>query len=151
MMPDSFSPFRRVRVTRFGRRAGAPPEDFAATEEPLEVRLHGKSFAVIMRTPGADRELAAGFLLSEGVIHSHDDLGAVEHCRHPDHPDVHNIVDVYLIGEATTRVNDHLEQRRNIMTSSSCGLCGRLTIDSLRCGNEPLPVDRRMRSDVAAA
>src|SRR6476659_6596558 len=113
MMPDSFSPFRRVRVTRFGRRAGAPPEDFAATEEPLEVRLHGKSFAVIMRTPAADRELAAGFLLSEGVICSHDDLGAVEHCRHPDHPDVHNIVDVYLVGDETARLNETMEQRRN--------------------------------------
>jgi FdhD protein len=149
-MADSFSPFRRVHVTRFGRRAGAPPEDLAATEEPLEVRLHGKPFAVIMRTPGSDRELAAGFLLSEGVIHSHDDLGAVEHCRHPDHPDVHNIVDVYLVGAATNRLEDHLEQRRNIMTSSSCGLCGRLTIESLRCQTPPLPIENRISSHTAA-
>jgi FdhD protein len=149
-MTDSFSPFRRVRVTRFGRRAGAPPEDLAATEEPLEVRLHGRPFAVIMRTPGSDRELAAGFLLSEGVIHSHDDLGAVEHCRHPDHPDVHNIVDVYLVGAATNRLDEHLEQRRNIMTSSSCGLCGRLTIESLRCQMPPLPIEDRISSHTAA-
>jgi len=146
---DSFSPFRRVRVTRFGRRAGAPPEDLAATEEPLEVRLHGKSFAVIMRTPGADRELTAGFLLSEGVIDSHDDLGAVEHCRHPDYPDVHNIVDVYLVGDATKRLEEHLEQRRNIMTSSSCGLCGRVTIESLRCRAAPLPLDNRIDARLA--
>ena len=149
-MADSFSPFRRVRVTRVGRRAGEAPEDFAATEEPLEVRLHGKSFAVIMRTPGADRELAAGFLLSEGVIHSHEDLGAVEHCRHPDHPDVHNIVDVYLVGAATKRLEEHLEQRRNIMTSSSCGLCGRLTIESLRCQTPPLPIETRISSTIAS-
>ncbi|MBW8713481.1 MAG: formate dehydrogenase accessory sulfurtransferase FdhD [Acidobacteria bacterium] len=149
-MSDSFSPFRRVQVTRIGRGDGKPVEDLAATEEPLEVRLHGKPFSVIMRTPGADRELAAGFLLSEGVIHSHEDLGAVEHCRHPDHPDVHNIVDVYLMGDATARVNEHLEQRRNIMTSSSCGLCGRLTIESLRCQLAPLAADVRIRSDVAA-
>jgi FdhD protein len=149
-MADSFSPFRRVHVTRFGRRAGAPSEDLAATEEPLEVRLHGKPFAVIMRTPGSDRELAAGFLLSEGVIHSHDDLGAVEHCRHPDHPDVHNIVDVYLVGAATNRLEEHLEQRRNIMTSSSCGLCGRLTIESLRCQTPPLPIENRISSHTAA-
>lgn len=139
-----------MQVTRVGRGDGKPVEDLAATEEPLEVRLHGKPFSVIMRTPGADRELAAGFLLSEGVIHSHEDLGAVEHCRHPDHPDVHNIVDVYLMGDATSRVNEHLEQRRNIMTSSSCGLCGRLTIDSLRCQLDPLPVGIRIRADVAA-
>jgi FdhD protein len=149
-MSDSFSPFRRVRVTRIGRGDGKPTDDLAATEEPLEVRLHGKPFSVIMRTPGADRELAAGFLLSEGVIQSHEDIGAVEHCRHPDHPDVHNIVDVYLVGDATARLKEHLEQRRNIMTSSSCGLCGRLTIDSLRCRIEPLAVDSRMGSDVAA-
>src|SRR3954463_9787557 len=149
-MPDSFSPFRRVRVIRFGRRAGRPAEDLAATEEPLEVRLHGKPFAVIMRTPGSDRELAAGFLLSEGVIHSHDDLGAVEHCRHPDHPDVHNVVDVYLLGTATEKVAEHLEQRRNIMTSSSFGLCGRLTIESLRCDTPPLPLDGRISSQLAS-
>src|SRR5690348_10091979 len=79
-MSDSFSPFRRVRVTRVGRRAGAPPEDLAATEEPLEIRLHDRSFAVVMRTPGADRELAAGFLLAEGVIRTADDLGTIAHC-----------------------------------------------------------------------
>src|SRR3982750_1447781 len=147
-MSDSFSPFRRVQVTRIGRGDGKPAEDLAATEEPLEVRLHGKPFAVIMRTPGSDRELAAGFLLSEGVIQSHDDLGAVEHCRHPDHPAVHNIVDAYLVGTATENVAKHLEQRRNIMTSSSCGLCGRVTIESLRCQTPPLPVDASITSQM---
>src|SRR5436190_1567217 len=106
-MSDSLSPFRRVRVTRVGRRDEGPAEDLAAAEEPLEVRLHGKPFAVIMRTPGADRQLAAGFLLSEQVIHSHEDLGAVEHCRYPDHPDVHNVVDVYLVGTAAAKVAEH--------------------------------------------
>jgi len=104
-----------------------------------------------MRTPGEDRELAAGFLLSEGVIHSSDDLGAVEHCRHPDHPDVHNIVDVYLVGDRAARVTEHLEQRRNILTSSSCGLCGRLTIESLRCRLAPLEAAETVRSEIVAA
>src|SRR6185503_4131850 len=90
------SPYRRVRVTRVGRDGAGSGEDLTAAEEPLEVRLHGRPFAVIMRTPGSDRELAAGFLLSESVISSHDDLGAVEHCHHHEHPEVHNIVDVYL-------------------------------------------------------
>ena len=141
-MADARAPYRRVRVARIGRGAAGSADDVAATEEPLEVRLHGRSFAVIMRTPGADRELAAGFLLSESVIRSHDDLGAVEHCRHPDHPEVHNIVDVYLAGEAAARMDARLEQRRNIVTSSSCGLCGRVTIDSLRVGAAPLAGDR---------
>ena len=150
-MSEALSPFRRVQVTRVGRGADGRREDLAAAEEPLEVRLHGKPFAVIMRTPGEDRELAAGFLLSEEVIHSSNDLGAVEHCRHPDHPDVHNIVDVYLVGDAAARVSLHLEQRRNILTSSSCGLCGRLTIESLRCRLMPLESTETVAADVIAA
>jgi formate dehydrogenase assembly factor FdhD len=78
---------RRVPVTRIGRGPAGAGEDAAAVEEPLEVRLHGRPFAVIMRTPGSDRELAAGFLFAEGVISSSDDIGAVEHCRRPDHSD----------------------------------------------------------------
>jgi FdhD protein len=140
-MSDAFAPYRRVRVMRVmraGRAGGGEVEDLAATEEPLEVRLHGRPFAVIMRTPGSDRELAAGFLLSEGIVKSNADLGAVEHCRHPHHPEVHNIVDVYLTGEAARGLDRHLEERRNVLTNSSCGLCGRVTIDSLRVHASPL-------------
>lgn len=149
---DAQSSFRRVKVTRVGRGNAGPGEDCAATEEPLEVRLHGRPFAVIMRTPGADRELAAGFLLSESIIGSQDDLGAVEHCRHPDHPEFHNIVDVFLLGDAAGRLPEHLAQRRNILTSSSCGLCGRVTIESLRQRAAPLPIgETRIAVAVAAA
>lgn len=146
-MPDSpLQPYRRVSVFRYGRgsRSGS---DAAATEEPLEVRLHGKPFAVIMRTPGADRELAAGFLFSEGVISSAADIGAVEHCKHPDHPHVHNIVDVYLMGAAAVSIDRHLDERRRVLTTSSCGLCGRATIESLRVRASPLPIDWTIRGD----
>ena len=141
-----------VRVTRVGRLASGRAEDVAAIEEPLEVRLHGRPFAVIMRTPGADRELAAGFLLAEGVIRSAADLGAVEHCHHPHHPHLHNIVDVYLIGDAAARLDEMLAGRRNILTTSSCGLCGRVTIDSLRQQAEPitaaLAMDRTLLAEL---
>ena len=150
-MSDPFSPYRRVKVTRVGRARAGTGEDLAAAEEPLEIRLHGRPFAVIMRTPGRDRELAAGFLLSEGILRSSSDLGAVEHCRHPDHPDVHNVVDVYLMGEAAQQVARHLDERRNVLTSSSCGLCGRLTIDSLRVTIEPLVSPQAIDRDLAAA
>jgi FdhD protein len=133
-------PFRKVRVTRVGR--GGPDglaDDLAAAEEPLEVRLHGRPFAVIMRTPGRDRELAVGFLLSEGIIGGPSDVGAVEQCRHPEHPDVHNVVDVYLLGDPAGRLDAILEQRRNVTTTSSCGICGRVTIESLRRQADPLP------------
>jgi FdhD protein len=137
-MSDPRAPYRTVRVTRVGRAGAGTGDDLAAAEEPLEVRLHGRPFAVIMRTPGADRELAAGFLFSEGIVGSHDDIGAVEYCRHPHHPEVHNIVDVYLMGEAARGIDAHLAQRRNILTSSSCGLCGRVSIDSLKVRARPL-------------
>ena len=73
-------PFRIVDVTRVREGTRAADVDRAATEEPLEVRLHGRPFAVIMRTPGSDRDLAAGFLLSERVVKSADELGTIEHC-----------------------------------------------------------------------
>ena len=89
-MLDAHKPVDVVRL-RDGRLSAGV--DRAATEEPLEVRLHGRPFAVIMRTPGADRELAAGFLFSEGVLKSADDLGTIEYCTDPssvtpstDHP-----------------------------------------------------------------
>lgn len=140
---------RQVKVTRVGRVRAGDSEDAAAVEEPLEVRLHGRPFAVIMRTPGADRELAAGFLFSEGVIASADVIGAVEHCRHPDHPEHHNVVDVYLLDDAARAVEDHLAERRRVLTTSSCGLCGRATIDSLRIRAEPL--ERHFTIDAAVA
>jgi FdhD protein len=141
---------RQVKVTRVGRVRASDNEDAAAVEEPLEVRLHGRPFAVIMRTPGADRELAAGFLFSEGVITSHEQIGAIEHCRHPDHPEHHNIVDVYLLEDAARAVEEHLAERRRVLTTSSCGLCGRATIDSLRLRAEPLPRRLSIDANIAA-
>lgn len=141
---------RRVRVTRVGRGPAGAAEDAAAIEEPLEVRLHGRPFAVIMRTPGADRELAAGFLFSEGVVCSADEIGAVEHCRHPAHPEHHNVVDVYLLEGAARTLESRFEQRRHVLTTSSCGLCGRVSIDALRTRAEPLPVHLRIEPAVAA-
>jgi FdhD protein len=143
-------PYRRVRVVRY-RRGPSGGDDVAATEEPLEIRLHGRPFSVIMRTPGADRALAAGFLFSEGVIRSAADIGAIEHCRHPHHPEVHNVVDVYLLGEAAASLEARLAERRNVLTTSSCGLCGRTTIESLRVRAEPLAADWTMPGAAVAA
>src|SRR5919206_2932882 len=107
---------RRFPVTRVGKDGGGPEaEDSVAVEEPLEIRLHGRSFAVIMRTPGADKALAAGFLLAEGVITASADLGAVEHCRHPHFPQYHNVVDVFLTGDARERSEAHLRERRQVL------------------------------------
>ena len=134
-MPEAF---RRVDVVRVKSGVRAVDRDRAATEEPLEVRLHNRSFAVIMRTPGADRELAAGFLLAEGVLKNADDLGTIEYCTDPaaDHPE--NIVNASLANRSPEALEALLVERRNVTTNSSCGLCGRLTIESLRSDLPPL-------------
>jgi len=133
---DAFRPIGVTRV-RNGERADAV--DRAATEEPLEIRLHGRAFAVIMRTPGADRELAAGFLLAEGVIGCADDLGAIEYCSDAaESAHAGNIVNVTMAGRSAESIDRVLAERRQVTTNSSCGLCGRLTIESLRADAPPL-------------
>jgi FdhD protein len=131
---DSLRPLRRVDITRVSGDAVTRAEDLAAAEEPLDVRLHGESFAVVMRTPGDDRALAAGFLFSERVVRSAEDIGAVEHCRHPDRSEAHHVVDVFLRGDAANDVARHLDGRRRVVANSSCGVCGRAAIDALREG-----------------
>jgi FdhD protein len=144
-------PTRFVPVVRVDSDGTSATTDVAAAEEPLDVRLHGRSFAVIMRTPGEDRRLAAGFLLSERVIRSADDLGAVEHCRHPDQSKAHHVVDVFLRGGAADRVPEILEGRRQLIANSSCGVCGRATIDELRAGIAPLAGEGIVGETVAVA
>jgi FdhD protein len=134
-MSEALRPVAVVRV-----RGGARTEesDRAATEEPLEIRLHDRPFAVIMRTPGADPELAAGFLLSERVLAGADDLGTIAHCTDPaaDHPE--NIVNVTLANGSALAIDRLLAGRRQVATSSACGMCGRQTIESLAVGAAPL-------------
>jgi FdhD protein len=130
---------RRVSVVRMRAGPAAAAEDAAAVEEPLEVRLQGQPFAVIMRTPGADRELAAGFLLSEGVIGAGD---------RPKMAEGENLIDVTLTGTAAEGVERQLQQRRNVVANSSCGVCGRLTVDSLRAGIAPITSTFRVSRQV---
>jgi FdhD protein len=140
-----------IRVRRDADAGARASTDLAAVEEPLEVRLHGKPFATIMRTPGDDRALAAGFLHAEDVIRSNADIGAVEHCHHPDHPDVHNTVDVYLLGTSAEALDARLNERRNVLANSSCGLCGRVTIESLCTRATTLALEWTMSREAVAA
>ena len=129
---------RSVDVVRVRGRARAADSDRAATEEPLEVRLHDHPFAVIMRTPGADRELAAGFLLAERVIAGADDLGTIGHCTDPGAEHRENIVNVTLANGSAETIDRLLAGRRQVMTNSSCGMCGRRTIESLAADVTPI-------------
>ena len=130
--------------------------DRVVVEEPLEIRLHGRPFVVSMRTPGADRDLAAGFLFSERIIRTADDIGTIEYCRDQVRlkPDttyeadtVDNTINVTLVGESRAAVERALEERRHVVANSSCGVCGRQTIDALR--SELVPVAVGFRIDQA--
>ncbi|MCB1274111.1 MAG: formate dehydrogenase accessory sulfurtransferase FdhD [Leucobacter sp.] len=137
----------RRRVTRIalGR---APHEriDHLAVEEPLEIRVQGRSLAVTMRSPGHDVELAAGFLVSEGVIHQRDDFSTARYCAGAtaDDGNTYNVLDVAL-GPGVAPPDPSLE--RDITMTSACGLCGKSSIDSVRMksyftvSDDPLVVD----------
>jgi FdhD protein len=122
---------REVIAIRVGPAAG-PARDAVAVEEPLEVRVNGEPFAVIMRTPGEDRDLAAGFLLAEDVVRSVDEVGLIEYCEDVEDEGRGNTLNVTVTGDAVARLDVRLRDRRRVVMTSSCGLCGRRTIASLR-------------------
>jgi FdhD protein len=102
-------------------------DDLVVVEEPLEIRVGGASIAVTMRTPGNDRELAAGFCLTEGIVLSPDEIESIEICPEATHA---NIMDVTLAPEAGERNASRVcDAKRQLYLSSSCGLCGRQTIE----------------------
>ena len=117
----------------------------------MEVRVNGASFAVIMRTPGADRDLAAGFLLAEDVIRSADEIGTIEYCQDGTDEGRNNTVNVSVTGDAITRLNARLGERRQVMMTSACGLCGRLTIASLQSRVASVRGDWSVGADVIAS
>jgi len=122
-LPMTRDTVQTVEVLRFGE--ARPTPDRVAVERPLEVRLNGHPFSIIMRTPGADRDLALGFLFTEGVLRTRGDLERVD--EDPDTGFV-NVVFVRGRGEA---VAEALDSRRPVAMNASCGLCGRRTLDSL--------------------
>jgi len=123
---------RQVDVVRVDAQRAAPASDLVAAEVALEVRLQGEPFAVIMRTPGADRDLAVGFLFAEGVIRGPGDLTRVEETESPD------VINVRLAPQRADIVPELLGQRRTVAMNSSCGMCGRRTLELLNVPGPPL-------------
>jgi FdhD protein len=123
-----------------------------AVEEPLELRLNGAAITVTMRTPGSDVELAQGFLLTEGVIGRRDDIARVEYCRgsavpNPeslrssppnDGANTYNVLDVTL---APGVPMPEVDVTRNFYTTSSCGVCGKGSIEAVRTVSRHSPGD----------
>jgi FdhD protein len=103
--------------------------DALAGEEPMEIRVNGAAVSVTMRTPGNDFELALGFCLTEGLIGTPEAVRSIRYCVGTgDEAQEYNVVDVGLVDP--TPVPDSL--RRNVYTTSSCGLCGTASIDAVR-------------------
>jgi FdhD protein len=113
--------------------------DQLATEEPLEIRLVSpqKTVAVTMRTPGADFELAAGFLYSEGVVTSREDIDRISYCVDPnvDGEQRYNIVNVRLTEGLSV---DLQPLERHFFTTSACGVCGKASLEALRSRKCPV-------------
>lgn len=143
-----------MRVTEVRGDRSEDREDEAAAEEPLEIRVQpGESaaaeryrIAVTMRTPGSDFELAAGFLFSEGLLHEPPELQQIGYCMDPDEPQNHNIVVVTLRDGVPF---DAERFRRNVYTSSSCGVCGKAAIEQVVVSVPHRPVGQfRLSSEV---
>ena len=110
-------------------------EDDVVAEEPLEIRAQGETLAITMRTPGADRELAIGFLLSEGIVASRDDVGSVSHCGRPGQEGYGNVIDVVPGAGISFDIDRLSATRRGTLTTAACGVCGRRSVDDViaRC------------------
>jgi len=126
----------------------APAADDVVAEEPLEIRAQGETLAITMRTPGADRELAVGFLFAEGVIGSRDEVGRVAHCGRPDQEGYGNTIDVVPGPGVSLDIERISATRRGTLTTAACGVCGRRTVDDVIARCAPLPVGR---ATIAAA
>ena len=122
----------KVQVTHWKEHLQEQREDHVTVEEPFEVRLNHRNLAVIMRTPGHDRELAMGFLFTERVIHQADDVQAIEDAMDDDGLPLANVVNVHLHPNEKQDSLTFVDKfERHFAVSASCGLCGKNSIDDL--------------------
>ena len=131
-------PTTSVRVQAWTEGSLRNRPDKIVTEEPMEIRIHGlrqdaKSLVVIMRTPGNDFDLAVGFCVTEGIIDGVDELAEVRYCLGPNAEQEYNVVTV-----ATRRPVEVSERQRDFVSSASCGICGKTSLDQLEVMCAPL-------------
>src|SRR4051794_35348493 len=121
----------RRRVLRLGGATPVERPDTLVVEEPLEIRVRGSALAVTMRTPGDDMDLAAGFLVSEGVVSAAGDVRAIRYCAGAVEGDLntYNVLDVDLVDDVAP---PDPSLQRSFYTTSSCGLCGKASLDAVR-------------------
>jgi len=118
-----------IRITRVDATSAVDAEDVLVIEEPLEIRVSEKPVSVTLRTPGDDFDLAAGFLFSESIVRSASDIESIRHWGSP------NVVRVAL--REGIRI-DLQRLQRHFYSTSSCGVCGKVSIDALRVQTSPI-------------
>ncbi|MGC7094759.1 formate dehydrogenase accessory sulfurtransferase FdhD [Amycolatopsis lurida] len=141
---------RVVRISPSGRTSRA---DTLAAEEPLEVRVGGRALSVTMRTPGHDFDLAAGFLVSEGVVGATEEITGIAYCAGAtsDGSNTYNVLDVRLAPGVSL---PEFSLDRNVYMSSSCGVCGKASLDAVRTEarwsvrEDPLSLDPAVLSEL---
>ena len=121
----------RRRVKHLTAEKAITRPETLVVEEPLEIRVNGSAVTVTMRTPGSDFELAQGFLLTEGFIAGRDDVLTIRYCdgRDDNGANTYNVLDVTL---ADGVAMPDLDVTRNFYTTSSCGVCGKASLDAVR-------------------
>jgi FdhD protein len=118
-----------TQVTEWNDGITSRKDDFLAAEEPLEIRIGENPLSVTMRTPGHDLELAAGFLFTEGLMHRRDQIISLEPATNDGDGKRGNVVRADLAGEV---LPDFDKLRRHFFAASSCGICGKASIDAVR-------------------
>ena len=121
------------RVTRIEGSTTTTADDVLAAEEPLEIRIGERPVSVTLRTPGEDFDLAAGFLFTESILRSRDDIASIRHWASP------NVVRV----DVNVQV-DLQRLQRHFYSTSSCGVCGKVSIDALRVQTSPITSSARI-------
>ncbi|ADT98682.1 MULTISPECIES: formate dehydrogenase accessory sulfurtransferase FdhD [Mycolicibacterium] len=133
---------RRVRRVTADDTVARP--ETLVVEEPLEIRVNGTPITVTMRTPGSDVELAQGFLLTEGIVRRREDILSVRYCRGATEDssgysqNTYNVLDVTLAPDVPA---PDVDPTRNFYTTSSCGVCGKASLDAVRLSSKHAPGD----------
>ncbi|MGH7838991.1 MAG: formate dehydrogenase accessory sulfurtransferase FdhD [Candidatus Binataceae bacterium] len=135
-MPQRSRSVDLTQVTEWNDGQLRDQQDFLAVEEPLEICIGEHALSVTMRTPGHDLELANGFLLTEGFIERRDHIVAIAPAVRADGKDPGNVVRVELAPEVAP---DFQKMRRHFFASSSCGICGKASIDAVRASALSFP------------
>jgi FdhD protein len=146
--PTEPQPQERLRPDSILHLRGGEAEvrpDLLTVEEPLEIRVGGQPVAVLMRTPRDDFDLVAGFLYTEGLIRRPQELGGLSYCPAARPPNLENVVEAHL---AAGVVFDAERFRRNFYATSSCGICGKASIETIQAQAPPLGPGPEVRREV---